>query len=160
MYDLILRGGLVVDGSGAAPYQANVCIKDGHIAGITTEAVEDAAKVLDVSGRVVAPGFIDIHSHSDSVPLLSYLAESKIAQGITTEITGNCGTSCTPSTPERIEELHEYLVTDLQQPLFGAKTGRMSLDDYIEDAHAAGIVNNFGSIIGHGNCMNMRAFGQ
>lgn len=148
MYDLVLSGGLIVDGTGSAPYTGCVCVKDGRIAHISAEP-EQGRQNLDVSGRVVSPGFIDIHSHSDSAPLVGYLAESKLAQGITTEIVGNCGESCIPATPDRIEEVHQFLATALQMPLWGAKTGRLSVSDYKKDAEAAGIFNNFGNLVGH-----------
>ena len=86
MYDLILRGGTVVDGTRSRPYAADVCIRDGRIARIAPDAGEEAREVVDVSGLTVAPGFIDIHSHSDACPLLSFQPESKLFQGITTEI--------------------------------------------------------------------------
>ena len=107
MFDLILKGGVVVDGTRKAPYPANVCIADGKIALITTQDAE-AAETLDISGKVIAPGFIDIHTHSDVSPLVNYTVESKIAQGVTTEITGNCGISCLPATPEHLDEINEY----------------------------------------------------
>ena len=149
MYDLALVNGVVVDGSGAQPYTANVYVKDGRISCITADPVMDADRVLDVTGRIVAPGFIDIHSHSDGAPLIDYLVESKIAQGVTTEVTGNCGQSCMPATPESVEILHRRMNQDLQLPLYGAKIGRMSVSDYARDAEAAGIVTNFGNLIGH-----------
>ena len=149
MYDLVLAGGLVVDGTGGKPCAANVCVKDGLIACVTQEPVTDADAVLDVTGRVVSPGFIDIHTHSDAAPLVGYIMDSKVSQGITTEITGNCGNSCMPSFPERLEELHERSVNALQVPLYGAKVGRLSVTDYAADAEAAGILTNFGCLIGH-----------
>ena len=88
MYDLILKNGLVADGGRAKPYRADVCIQNGCVAKITRQLDETANTVLDVAGLVVAPGFIDIHSHSDACPLVDYPVESKLYQGITTEITG------------------------------------------------------------------------
>ena len=149
MYDLVLTDGLVVDGSRAKPYTANVCVKDGKIARITGEAVTDAAKVLDVSGRVVAPGFIDLHTHSDGSALVDYVCDSKIAQGVTTEIAGNCGTSCMPSSPEYLELNHEQNSVG-QLPLYGVKIGRMSVTDYAEDVNKVKPLTNFGSFVGHG----------
>ena len=99
MYDLILRGGLVVDGTRSAPYTANVCVADGKIARITTEEAE-AKEVLDVTGLAVAPGFIDPHSHSDDLHLRGGVLESQLAQGVTTEIMGNCGTCVMPALEE------------------------------------------------------------
>lgn len=149
MYDLILRGGLVVDGSGDTPYYADVCIKDGRISCITRDTGSNAEKVIDVAGRVVAPGFIDIHTHSDASPMLEYITESKIAQGVTTEITGNCGRSHFPATPESLDHLHKHLETEVPLLLFGKKLGRLSVSDYAADAEKAGVITNFGNLIGH-----------
>ena len=149
MYDLILSGGLVADGSGNAPYQANVCLKDGLIARITTEAVTDGKTVLDVTGRVVAPGFTDIPTHSDASPPPTYPTDSKIAQGITTEVTGNCGRSNFPSTPEFLSQLDHRLETEIPLLLFGEKVGRLSITDYAAGAEKIGMITNFANLIGH-----------
>ena len=109
MYDLVLKNGLVVDGTRAKPYPASVCIQDGKIAKIAREDEPlEAKEVLDVSGMAVTPGFIDIHSHSDACPLVDYEPESKLYQGVTTEIVGNCGVSILPSSPERWKEIQDY----------------------------------------------------
>ena len=104
MYDIILTGGLVVDGSGKQPYTANVCIEGGKIACITSETPE-AKETVDVSGLAVTPGFIDTHSHADIAHLKDYPVYSQVAQGVTTEIAGNCGTSIMPAFPEKVEEM-------------------------------------------------------
>ena len=144
MFDLVLNGGTIADGTGAALYRANVCVKDGKIAKITTEPVTEAKQVLDVTGLVVSPGFIDPHTHSDNSYLASSPLESHIAQGVTTEITGNCGTSSVPSSPKKKEEVDAYLVS---------KRGRgalMSVSDYAEDIDAHHPLVNYGALIGHG----------
>lgn len=96
MYDLILKGGLVVDGTGSAPRKANVCISDGKIAAIT-DGPADAKEILDVSGLTVTPGFIDIHSHSDAQPFKGIAPENYVLQGVTTQLVGNCGTALVPT---------------------------------------------------------------
>lgn len=150
MYDLVLSGGLVVDGTRAKPYPANVCIRDGKIAKITAEPAGEAREAVDISGHVVAPGFIDIHSHSDASPLVDYTAECKLTQGVTTEIAGNCGISCLPATPEHIGELEEYFASNLELPLYGKKVAQMSVTDYAQAVKAHGAVNNCGMLVGHG----------
>ena len=148
-FDLILKGGVVVDGTRKAPYPANICIANGKIALITTQGVE-AAETLDISGKVIAPGFIDIHTHSDASPLLNYTVESKIAQGVTTEITGNCGISCLPATPEHLDEINEYFSSQLELPLGGLKPAHLSVTDYAADVKAHGASINYGVLVGHG----------
>ena len=149
MYDLVLRGGMVVDGTRKKAYPANVCIQDGKIARITAEEVE-GGQVLDVQGKVVAPGFIDIHAHSDASPLVSYPVESKLAQGITMEVSGNCGISCLPATPEHLEEINEYFSSQLELPLEGLKPACMSMTDYAAAVAAHGTAINCGMLVGHG----------
>ena len=66
MYDIVIRGGTVVDGSGAPRYRADVAVKDGKIAKIAPSIQEEAGRVIDAAGKIVSPGFIDYHSHSDN----------------------------------------------------------------------------------------------
>ncbi|GAA6522286.1 amidohydrolase family protein [Lawsonibacter asaccharolyticus] len=157
MYDLILRGGTVVDGTRSRPYAADVCIRDGRIARITPDAGEEAREVVDVSGLTVAPGFIDIHSHSDACPLLSFQPESKLFQGITTEITGNCGTSILPSLPENSREIVQYFFDDtsmFSQVVLNEKDrsldGLYGVEEYARAVAAHGCTANYGQLVGHG----------
>lgn len=106
MYDLAIRNGLIVDGTRAPVRRADLWIKDGRIAGIGRFDGE-AAKEIDAAGKAVAPGFLDIHSHSDGCVLVPYRPESKLCQGVTFELCGNCGISILPSTPESRAEISE-----------------------------------------------------
>ena len=142
-YDLILSGGLVIDGTGKEPYAANVCVKDGKIACITTENDLNAKEMLDVSGLAVTPGFIDTHSHSDANLLQDAPTESKLAQGVTTEIIGNCGMSVLPATEEHYEELDDYVQLNYRTHV------RNSVSDYAADAQQKGLSINCGMLVGH-----------
>lgn len=102
MYDIIIRGGRVIDGTGSAAYAADVAVSGGKIAAIGDLTGAVAKKTLDAAGMIVAPGFIDSHAHSDTCFLKDDSCASKLYQGITTEITGNCGMSPFPSLPERL----------------------------------------------------------
>src|SRR5262245_56261136 len=95
MLDVALRGGTLVDGTGAPPRRVDVGIADGRIVAIGLDS-QEAHESLDVTGLVVAPGFIDIHSHSDATLLVDPRARSAIAQGVTTEVVGNCGHAPAP----------------------------------------------------------------
>ena len=111
MDDLIIRGGLVIDGTGAAGRDADVSLADGRIVAIEARGTRPARRTLDVRGQVVAPGLIDIHTHSDFTLPLEPQAGSKIRQGVTTEVVGNCGFSAAPALPGRAAELAEYLAS-------------------------------------------------
>ena len=96
MFDIILTGGEVFDGSGAQGAFSDVAISNGKIAEVGRLDDRTAAKVIDVSGLAVAPGFIDMHTHSDFTLVADGRAESQVHQGVTTEVVGQCGISCAP----------------------------------------------------------------
>jgi N-acyl-D-amino-acid deacylase len=100
MADWILRGGTVIDGSGGPRRRADVAIKGDRIAAIGKVAKTARAREIDVAGLVIAPGFIDVHTHDDRALLASDMA-AKASQGVTTVITGNCGISLAPLSLER-----------------------------------------------------------
>jgi len=109
MDDLLIRGGQLIDGTGSPGRDADVSISTGRIVAIEPRAKRPARRVIDARGQVVAPGFIDIHTHSDFTLPLNQRAESKIRQGVTLEVVGNCGFSVAPALPERVAMLREYL---------------------------------------------------
>lgn len=96
MHSIVIRNGTVVDGTGSAGMRMDVAIDGPRIAGIYAPGDADGSVVLNAEGLVVCPGFIDIHTHSDLSLLCCPLAESKIRQGVTTEVVGNCGGSAAP----------------------------------------------------------------
>jgi len=109
MDDILIRGGQVIDGTGAPARAADVAIRAGRIVAIEADRADSADRVIDAHGSVVAPGFIDIHTHSDFTLPLNPRAEAKIRQGVTTEVVGNCGFSVAPALPGKVDELREYL---------------------------------------------------
>jgi N-acyl-D-amino-acid deacylase len=96
MTDFILRGGSVVDGSGRARFRADLAIAGDRIAAIGEVAKSAGAREIDVAGKIVAPGFIDVHTHDDRALFASPDMAAKASQGVTTVITGNCGVSLAP----------------------------------------------------------------
>src|ERR1044071_9961684 len=101
MFDLIIRGGHVVDGSGRAAFAADVGIRDGIVAAIGALGT-DARTVVDARGRVVAPGFIDPHTHFDVQLLWDGAARPAIEHGVTAVVPGNCSLSLAPlKAPDR-----------------------------------------------------------
>jgi len=93
MLDIIIRNGWVVDGTGNPRYKADVAIKGDRIVEVGCLPEAEAAQCIDAAGKIVSPGFIDAHSHTDSTIMANPGAESTIRQGVTTEIVGNCGNS-------------------------------------------------------------------
>src|SRR5438105_3912740 len=102
---LVLRGGMLVDGSGATRRAGDVLLVDGLIVQVGAVDAPAEAQVLDCSGCIVAPGFIDVHSHSDLQVLEG--RREKLLQGVTTEVVGNCGFSAYPK-GSHAEELRGF----------------------------------------------------
>ncbi|MET0442093.1 MAG: amidohydrolase family protein, partial [Casimicrobiaceae bacterium] len=96
MTSRILRGGIVIDGTGAPRRRADVRIEGAMIAAIGPELDAGGADVVDVAGMIVAPGFIDVHTHDDQLVLAAPGMLPKISQGVTTVVVGNCGISLAP----------------------------------------------------------------
>ena len=106
---IVIRNGTVIDGTRAEPVRADVAIEGGRIIEVGNDISTGGAETIDAAGKVVAPGFIDIKTHSDwTLPLMPQ-AESKIRQGVTTEVIGHCGYSCAPALPDKVDALAEYL---------------------------------------------------
>ncbi|WBY03557.1 D-aminoacylase [Ramlibacter tataouinensis] len=95
-YDLLLRGGTVIDGTKAPRFEADVAVRGGRIAAIGDLAGARAAREIDASGLIVAPGFIDSHTHDDQALLSQPDMGFKVSQGVTTVVAGNCGISAAP----------------------------------------------------------------
>ena len=95
-YDLLLRGARVLDGTGAPGFDADVALIDGRIAAVGRIAPGSAAQVRDLDGLMLAPGFIDVHTHDDRLLLSDPSMAPKVSQGVTTVIAGNCGISLAP----------------------------------------------------------------
>lgn len=151
MFDIIIKNGLVADGTGGKAYKADVGIKDGLIAALEADLGEDAREVICADGLVVAPGFIDIHSHSDLCPFVPGLKpQSKLYQGITLEITGNCGISNLPVNNATRRMLTEYISKSLELPLHGIMLEDDSITDYARHIERMPAATNVGVLIGHG----------
>ncbi|HUP07318.1 MAG TPA: amidohydrolase family protein, partial [Caldimonas sp.] len=99
-FDLLIRGGTVVDGTRAPRFDADVGIAGGRIAAIGDLAGRPARETLNAAGRIVAPGFIDSHTHDDQALLEQPDMTFKVSQGVTTVVAGNCGISIAPLPPD------------------------------------------------------------
>lgn len=131
--DLLFRNAILVDGTGTPARPADVAVAGGMIAAVVTSGSADAAAInaartVDLAGSVLAPGFIDIHTHSDVSMVFAPTGESKALQGVTTEVPGNCGRSVFPIEPD-----HRHLLADY---LSGSVDDRLALDWHDFDGYA------------------------
>ncbi len=122
MFDIKIINGLIVDGTGKKAFAADLAINGDKIAAIGDLSKEDAKKVIDAKGQMVAPGFIDFHTHSDYTILFDQRACSRIHAGVTTNVIANCGIGLAPIRDERKQDLISYLSTRIvgtvNAPLF------------------------------------------
>lgn len=142
---LLLSGATIVDGTGSEPYEGDVLVHQRHIVAVAPHIPHDGKEIVDVSGKVVAPGFVDVHSHSDNAPLYGPGDVAKVRQGITTEVVGNCGFSLAPS--DNSPEVTAFLAQCF--PRGGATYP--SFESYFDAADRGGYVTNIAALVGEGN---------
>jgi len=147
MFDIVIRNGAVYDGRSGESRQVDVAVEGERIAAVGRLDDAEARETVDAAGLVVAPGFIDTHSHSEIALLACPSADSKVLQGVTTEIVGNCGMSAAPLLGPCLDHLshmwhEEHDVKPSWQTLAGYFT-------YVEDQGGAAV--NIASLVGHGN---------
>ncbi len=137
----------MVDGTGNPWFRADLAIRDNAIAAIGDLGGADCKQRIDAAGLVVAPGFIDVHSHSDFPILVNPKAESKIRQGVTTEIIGNCGSSAAPLNDMQRSRVRQtpYLVES------GVQINWSTMGEYFLILERTGIALNIAALVGHGN---------
>jgi N-acyl-D-amino-acid deacylase len=145
-WSLLIRGGSVIDGSGTPARRADVAVEGERIAAVAPGLVGEAARVIEATGKVVAPGFIDMHSHSDLFYFACPSAESKIRQGVTTEVVGMCSFSQAPVRPEQTALVKGWvggigLTPDLRWESFG---------QYLDTLRGARPAVNVVHFVGHG----------
>ena len=108
-YDLIIAGGSVIDGSGADAITADIAISDGRIKRIGDLTGASAKDTLDASGKIVTPGFVDLHTHLDAQIGWDPLMSSSSYHGVTTAMIGNCGVTFAPCSPKNRRYLAELM---------------------------------------------------
>ena len=154
MFDTWIRGGSVIDGSGAPARRADVAIRDGRIAEIAEpeEGSKPARQTLDVEGRFVAPGFIDIHTHYDAQAFWDPTLSPSPYHGVTTIVGGNCGFSIAPLSPDAGDYLMRMLARVEGMPLESLQTGVpwdwSSFGDYLGRLEGR-LAVNAGFMVGH-----------
>lgn len=149
VYDLLIKNGFIVDGTGRPGYRGDIGIKDSRIVNMGMDLGSDAASVIDAKGLTVAPGFIDVHSHNDLVPLLDErLHGLKLSQGVTTELVGQCGLGVIPCAEDRNGLWKSYVRGVVGAP--DANWRFSGVKDYMEQISSMGLKNNYSALISHG----------
>ena len=156
MFDVILRGGRVVDGTGNPWFLGDVAVKDGRIAEVG-RVEGDAETVIRLEGETVAPGFIDTHSHSDLFLVSEPHAEAKIMQGVTTEIVGQDGLGEAPIREADVAEWRRYLSGLNVDP--DIEWTWRTMGEYLSALEEARPSINVASLVGHGN-LRLAAMGM
>src|SRR5215472_3091682 len=152
-YDILIRNGLLIDGTGSPGVAGDLAVADGRIAAIGPRLDGTATRMIDARGLVVAPGFVDIKTHSDFTLPINPKAESKVRQGVTTEIIGHCGFSVAPVLPGKVELLRDYLSPSAPWLPFRETT----FADYLASFPPTAV--NAGMLVGH-NTLRLMVMGM
>lgn len=142
MVDVLLKNGLIIDGSGAPAFTGDIALKGDTIQAIGSLGNLDAKLLIDAQGLVVAPGFVDVHTHADAAVFVDNRMESQIRQGVTTQLAGLCGYSMAPCTESTQAN------TQIMSPQLGKAWNHFS--DYLDDMQKTSPSTNVASLVGHG----------
>ena len=152
-YDILIRGGMLLDGSGKPGVPGDLAIEGGRIVALGQNIGGTAKKTIDATGLAVAPGFIDIKTHSDFTLPINPKAESKVRQGVTTEIIGHCGFSVAPALPGKVALLKDYLSPSAPWLPFR----ELTFPDYLDTFPNTAV--NAGMLVGH-NTLRLMVMGM
>jgi N-acyl-D-amino-acid deacylase len=146
--ELVLANGRIVDGCGNPWFAGDVAIRDGFICGVSRAGALRGKRVIDVGGMYIAPGFVDIHTHSDLTIMINRRAESVVRQGVTTEVIGNCGMSPAPLDAARLPEMRYWWGRTAEAP--EVTWSWQTFAQYLEALAEGGLAINIASLAGHG----------
>ena len=152
-YDLIIRGGTVIDGSGSEPIKADIAVNAGRIARIGNLGDASASKTLDATGKMVTPGFVDLHTHLDAQIGWDPMMSSSSYHGVTTAMIGNCGVTFAPCSPKNRRYLAELMesVEDIAADAImdGLPWDWTSYGEYLDSVQSLKPVLNVVGLAGH-----------
>jgi N-acyl-D-amino-acid deacylase len=146
-FDLVLTNGRILDGCGNPWFWGDLAIRRGRIIEVAPASTLQGRQTIDVAGRFVAPGFIDVHTHSDLSILMNRRAESAVRQGATTHVIGNCGMSPAPVDKDHLTEIRHYWGRISEQPEITWEW--RTFDQYLQTLHRGGLAINVASLAGH-----------
>ncbi|TFG28783.1 D-aminoacylase [Candidatus Thorarchaeota archaeon] len=149
VYDIVIKNGTVIDGTGEQRYTADIAISEGKIVKIDRQMKEKPLEIIDASDHIVCPGFIDIHSHSDMALPFGNRLESTIHQGITTTVIGNCGFSLAPVNEDRIDLIKKEFEIH-SPPGESIDITWRTFAEYLDTIEHAKISSNIASLVGFG----------
>lgn len=149
MYDIVVRNGHVVDGTGSAGHKADIAIAGDIIAAIGEVPANAAEFEIDADGKIVCPGFIDIHTHTDTSLLVNPRAESKIHQGVTTEIGGNCGGSVAPIGGDSLKQAQKSAKE------YDIEVDWRDMDEFLGRLEDTEIGINYATFVGNGTVRSL-----
>lgn len=149
MHDLLLQNAVIYDGSGGPWYRGDVAVRAGIIEETGALPPGCASETVDLAGKALCPGFVDMHSHSDFSAFMVNDVDGKVTQGVTTEVCSNCGLAMTPSVPERAGLLHEYMRPYLPDGIPAPQEFR-SLEQMMDRIDSAGYMTDLVFLAAHG----------
>jgi N-acyl-D-aspartate/D-glutamate deacylase len=157
MFDILIKSATVVDGTGAKPWVGDVAIEEGRFVALDHRIEAEARRVIPANGYVLAPGFIDIHCHSDFALFDNPLSENKLKQGVTLDVLGNCGASLAPLEGDARASIQAESDSDIaswDHPLDWSAYG-----EYVRTIEESGLSINVMGLVGHGT-LRLAAMGH
>ena len=154
MFDLKITGGTIVDGTGAPAYAGEIALKDGRVAAVGASVPGEAAQTIDATGRIVTPGFVDVHTHYDGQVTWDDLLDPSGGHGVTTVVMGNCGVGFAPVKPGQEEWLIQLMegVEDIPGTALseGITWDWESFPEYLDALSSRKTAVDFGTQLAHG----------
>jgi N-acyl-D-amino-acid deacylase len=147
-YDIVLANGKVIDGCGNPWFWGDVAVRHGRIAAVGPPHSLRGRQTLDAAGCFVAPGFVDVHTHSDLSILVNRRAESAVRQGVTTHVVGNCGMSPAPVGDGHLPQMRHAWGAIAEQP--EVTWSWQTFAEYLQAVEEGGLAINLASLVGHG----------
>lgn len=148
MFDLIIKNGTIIDGTGRERFVGDIAVKDGKIIEIGDLSNYESKEDIDAEGLIISPGFIDSHSHSDLFSLSMPFPANKIRQGITTEVVGHCGLSPYPFKKEATGNVNRYLGFGMMDKIVDEEYN--DVEKYFTKLRDKGLGYNYIALVGHG----------